>query len=185
MLSMHPSYCSTAVTDATNLVRFQILTAVTMKITIFWYVTPCSPIRVCRRFAPLLGFALRLEHENTMFLRNVSKILTDYMPSQPKSILQNFFSLLHIPKIISFPIAATHLYRVKRALAGTFCAEKIQSPPQRKSSLSVPKTKQPAFCVGFWVISPTSKTILMSHRVNTPFQVQIPGGASNETKVTH
>jgi hypothetical protein len=58
---LHPKFAtkfwSTAITDATNLARWQILTAVTMKSTIFWHVTPCSMLGVCRRFARLVGFA--------------------------------------------------------------------------------------------------------------------------------
>jgi heme/copper-type cytochrome/quinol oxidase subunit 4 len=31
-------------------VGIQVLTAVVMKCSIIWYITPCSPLKVCRRF---------------------------------------------------------------------------------------------------------------------------------------
>jgi hypothetical protein len=43
---------------------FEVITAVTTKITIFWNITPCSPVKVNRRFGvkPLIhaGLLLRL-----------------------------------------------------------------------------------------------------------------------------
>jgi hypothetical protein len=33
-----------------NIVGFEVLTAVVMKSTIFWVITPCSPVKVNRRF---------------------------------------------------------------------------------------------------------------------------------------
>jgi hypothetical protein len=39
-----------------DLVGFEVLTAVVMKSTIFWDITPCSPLSVSRRFGGTLCF---------------------------------------------------------------------------------------------------------------------------------
>jgi hypothetical protein len=69
-----------------------------------------------------------LENENGMFLRNVGKILPDYMPSHREGIVQNLFSLLHIQKIIHFP-SLQHTCTGKNGHWVEPSALKISNPP--------------------------------------------------------
>jgi hypothetical protein len=61
------------------LVRFEVFRVVTMKITVFRNVTPCSLVRACWHFAGKCAASI-----SPTLLRNVSKLLTDYMTSHPK-----------------------------------------------------------------------------------------------------
>jgi hypothetical protein len=71
-------------TTDNTIAGFQVLTAVVMKSTIFWHITPCSTLKVSRRFGGtstllatcfhasfLLGSFLDPEYGGDMFLRNV------------------------------------------------------------------------------------------------------------------
>jgi hypothetical protein len=65
---------------------FEVLTAVTMKNTIIWSVTPCSLVDVYRGFRGrccLLGLVFDLEDVKSTFLRNVGK-MPEYITSRPK-----------------------------------------------------------------------------------------------------
>jgi hypothetical protein len=72
----------------TNLVEYQVPTAVTMKSAVFWHVTPCSPVEVRWRFGGTyclpcsLNFASRLlgllfypEDRGSTLLRNLTTLL--------------------------------------------------------------------------------------------------------------
>jgi hypothetical protein len=73
--------CYLHVADSRDHVGFEVLTAVVMKSTIFWDITPCSPLKVNRRFEALFatcfhtGLLLCLffepEDRGNIFLRNV------------------------------------------------------------------------------------------------------------------
>jgi hypothetical protein len=60
-------------------VGFEVLTAVVMKSTIFWNITPCSPLKVNRRAllstcfysGLLIGLFFDPENEDNIFLRNL------------------------------------------------------------------------------------------------------------------
>jgi hypothetical protein len=65
---MHSFYILTVFKIKNREVGFQVLTSVVMKSTIFWDITPCSPVSVNRRFGGtyllatclLAGFLLNL-----------------------------------------------------------------------------------------------------------------------------
>jgi hypothetical protein len=60
------------VTKNKNLCRIEVLTAVIMKSTIFWDVTPCSPLKVNLLHAGfLLGLFFDPEDRGDVILRNV------------------------------------------------------------------------------------------------------------------
>jgi hypothetical protein len=56
--------------------------SVRMKTTIFWDMTPCSPLKVSRRF--LLWLFFDPEDGDDMFLRNVRLLSTHYTALHPK-----------------------------------------------------------------------------------------------------
>jgi hypothetical protein len=65
-------------------VGFKVLPAVLMKSTIFWDMTPCSPLKVNRRFYTLLGTSFHagilldlfdLEKGGDIFLQNVDGVI--------------------------------------------------------------------------------------------------------------
>jgi hypothetical protein len=90
-------------------VRFEILTAVTLKSTAFWDVTQCSLVGVYQRYGEMYWFHLQdqrvsqassrkmpvclfglifdPEDGGNTFLRNVDKFLPNYMASHPTSFL--------------------------------------------------------------------------------------------------
>jgi hypothetical protein len=57
-------------------VGFEVLTEVVMKSSIFWVITPCSPLNVNTRFGQVI---LRPYKAGDMFFRNFCLISTDYM----------------------------------------------------------------------------------------------------------
>jgi hypothetical protein len=76
-------------------VGFEVFTAVVIKSTVFWDITPCSPLKVNRRFGGTYslylearlptnfhaGILLRLfdpEDGGDILLRNIGEILADY-----------------------------------------------------------------------------------------------------------
>jgi hypothetical protein len=89
-------------------VRFEVLTAVVTKGTIFWDITPCSPLKANRRFGEtspssrsknkparalfvtcfyagfLLGLFFNPEDGRDMFLRNVGRLSTGYTALYPR-----------------------------------------------------------------------------------------------------
>jgi hypothetical protein len=81
-------------------VGFGVLTTMVMKSTIFWDITPCSPLKVNRRFGGkcylyrqgrriiqagfLLGFVFDHEDGSDIFLRNVGWLSTDYTALYPR-----------------------------------------------------------------------------------------------------
>jgi hypothetical protein len=46
---------------ALGYIKFEVLTAVVMKMSVFWDITPCSPLKVKPRFGELFGFVFRVE----------------------------------------------------------------------------------------------------------------------------
>jgi hypothetical protein len=68
-----------------NTVRFQVLTAASMKITVFRDIVPCSPVEVNRRFRGT--YCLQHHHLDdggSKHLWNVSQLLPDYMVLYPR-----------------------------------------------------------------------------------------------------
>jgi hypothetical protein len=68
-----------------KMVRFQVLTAASMKMAIFWDVAPCSLVEVYRRFSG----ACCLHHQGK-HLWNVGKLLPDYTAQHPRRQLSSF-----------------------------------------------------------------------------------------------
>jgi hypothetical protein len=75
-----------------NRIRFEVLTAVTVKNTLFWDVILCSPLEVqqcvratyCLSFLCfLLGLLFDPEGGANTFLRNVGELLLDYTALHP------------------------------------------------------------------------------------------------------
>jgi hypothetical protein len=80
--------------------RFEVLTTMVMKNTIFWDITPCSPLEVNRRFGETYRLHLqgrkisqretslkaggKLEDGDEMFLRNGGWLSTDYTALYPR-----------------------------------------------------------------------------------------------------
>jgi hypothetical protein len=64
--------------DRCTPVRFHVLTAATMKMTVFWGVAPCSLVEVYRRFIRATS--------------DVGKLLPDYMAQQTRRKLSSFSS---------------------------------------------------------------------------------------------
>jgi hypothetical protein len=67
--------------------RFQVLTAASMKITVFWDVAPCSLVEVyrrCRGTCCLHHQGDYPDDEGSKYLCNVSKLLPDYMVQHPR-----------------------------------------------------------------------------------------------------
>jgi hypothetical protein len=67
------------------LVGFEILTVASIKMSVFWVVVPCSLVEVKRRFRG----TCRLHHYcpddgGSKHLRNIGKLLPDYMALQPR-----------------------------------------------------------------------------------------------------
>jgi hypothetical protein len=61
-------------------VRFEVLTAVSTKMAVFWVVAPCSLVEVYQHFrGPCC-----LHHQGSMDLWNIGKILPHYMALQPR-----------------------------------------------------------------------------------------------------
>jgi predicted membrane protein len=52
-------------------VGFEVLTAVVMKSSVFWDITPCSLLATCFHTGLLLGLLIDLEYGGDVFLRNV------------------------------------------------------------------------------------------------------------------
>jgi hypothetical protein len=72
-----------------NCVGFEILTAVVIESTIFWDITPCSPLKVnrvanCFHAVSLLRLFFSPKDGGGVFLRNVSWISTDDTALYPK-----------------------------------------------------------------------------------------------------
>jgi hypothetical protein len=84
-------------------VGFEVLTAVVMKGTIFWDITPCSPLKVNRHFMSYQSSGLKVsqarnqhdtlffflsffdpEYGGDMFLRNVCSLSTGYTALYPR-----------------------------------------------------------------------------------------------------
>jgi hypothetical protein len=70
-------------------VGFEVLTAVSMKMAVFWVVAPCSLVEVYQRFGgPCClhhqGDTHRLDGGGSKDLRNVGKLLPDYTVLQPR-----------------------------------------------------------------------------------------------------
>jgi hypothetical protein len=72
-----------------NQARFQVLTAASMKMAVFWDVAPCSLVEVYRRFRG----ACCLHHQGDEW--NVCKILPDYTAQHPRRHLQ--FRIIRLP----------------------------------------------------------------------------------------
>jgi hypothetical protein len=101
-------------------VGFEVLTAVVVKFSIFWDITPCSPLKVDRRFGGTYRLHLQgrrisrarnqresrrqaercvffdPEDGDDMFHRNVGRPLTDY-----KALIFKDFSLCHLVQTFS------------------------------------------------------------------------------------
>jgi hypothetical protein len=71
------------ISEDVNLVRFQVLTAASMKMAVFWVVAPCSLVEVYWRFR---GACCLHQH-----LWNVGKLIPDYMVQQPSRQLSLMF----------------------------------------------------------------------------------------------
>jgi hypothetical protein len=98
--------------------EFEVLTPVVMKSTIFWDITPCSPLKVNRRFGGIhrlhqgfhAGFLLGLfsepEEGGDMFLRNFSWLSTDCSALYPRGqnsraeqeVSYCFMRMMKVPK---------------------------------------------------------------------------------------
>jgi hypothetical protein len=65
-------------------VRFQVLTAASVKLTDFWVVTPCSLVEVYRRFSGACCLHHQANDGDGKHLRNVRKLLPDYTAKQPR-----------------------------------------------------------------------------------------------------
>jgi hypothetical protein len=67
------------------LVRFQVLTAASMKIIVFWDVAPCSLIEVYQRFRGTYCIHHHSPDDGgSKHLRNVGKFLPDYTAQHPR-----------------------------------------------------------------------------------------------------
>jgi hypothetical protein len=79
-------------------VGFEVLITWVMKRSILWDTTPCSPLKINRRFGGtcrlfhagfLLGLFFDPEDEGDVFLRNVGRLSTDYRTYNPALELFN------------------------------------------------------------------------------------------------
>jgi hypothetical protein len=68
----------------THYVGFEVSTAVVMKSTIFWDITPCSLLATCFQAGFLLGIFLDPEDGGDMFFRNVGRLSTDCTELYPR-----------------------------------------------------------------------------------------------------
>jgi hypothetical protein len=80
----------TGVPNNSTDIRFEVLTAMAMKSSVFWNITTFSPMKV-KTFSCcllevgfLLGLLLNPEDEGGMFLRNVGSLSTDYTLLYPR-----------------------------------------------------------------------------------------------------
>jgi hypothetical protein len=64
------------------LVRFQVLTAASMKVTLFWDIAQCSLVEVDRRHQAVDG--------GSTYLRNVGLLQRDYIAPYPRRVLSSF-----------------------------------------------------------------------------------------------
>jgi hypothetical protein len=66
-------------------VRFQVLTATSMKITVFWYVAPCSLTKIDRRFRRAYWLHYhRPDDRGSKHLWNVDQFPLDYTAQHPR-----------------------------------------------------------------------------------------------------
>jgi hypothetical protein len=77
--------------------RFQVLTAASMKFRVFWDVAPCSPVKVDRRFIALMMEAVRTSETSVNF--NVTTL--HYIPEDSK--LHNCNTFFCIKELRNFP----------------------------------------------------------------------------------
>jgi hypothetical protein len=81
-----------------NNVRFEAVTAVTMKDTVFWNMTPCSLVEVCLLLGGLLIASIANPmDEGRTFLRSVSQILPEYTASHLMNQFSSEFTVVSEP----------------------------------------------------------------------------------------
>jgi hypothetical protein len=71
-------------TETEILVRFQVLTAASMKMNAFWDTVPCSLVEVYRRFRGAYYLHHRPDDRRNKHLWKVGKILPDYTARHPR-----------------------------------------------------------------------------------------------------
>jgi hypothetical protein len=77
---MHPFYENRSFFT----VIFDVLTAATMKIAVFWVVAPCSLVEVYQRFRGACCLHHRPNDRGSKHIWNVGKLLQDYTALQPR-----------------------------------------------------------------------------------------------------
>jgi len=86
------SFVSTALNS-----RHEVLMMVTMKITGFWHVTPCSLVEVYQHFSGI-------------FHRNIGRLRPDYTASHCRSPLNlHLFYILHVWHMGQYPAAGRNI----------------------------------------------------------------------------
>jgi hypothetical protein len=67
-----------------NFVKFQVLTAASMNMTVFWDVAPCNLIKDYRRFRDAYCLHYRLDDAGRKYLWNVGKLLPFFTAQHPR-----------------------------------------------------------------------------------------------------